>query len=155
MQVSGNTNNYQTLNAQQQAVTLPAPQEPKYSDKEVYEGSNGNLYRGKDGISLTPQAEININNSKEDKATQTSQESQAQKDAQRGVAVDYLAASSKQSQVEIYLAAATDGEYSSNNATADIINTLRDVQKQNNAVEAYATYKEAQNSAKPTPFSLS
>ena len=149
MQVSGDTNNYQALNAQQQAIIQPIPKEPKYSDKEVYEGSNGNLNRGKDGISLTPQAETNISNNQAEKETQASQENQAQKDAQRGVAVDYVAKSSKQSQVEIYLATATDDVSSSSNETADVINTLRDVQKQNNAVAAYATYQESQNSTKP------
>ena len=152
MQVSGNTNNYQTLNTQQQAVILPTPQEPKYSDKEIYEGSNGNLARTKDGIGLTPQGQTNVNNQREDSETEASQEVQDKKDAQRGVAVDYLAASSKKSQVEIYLAVATDGKSSSSNKTADVISTLRDVQKQNNAVQAYATYQETQDSGKPALF---
>ena len=33
------------------------------------------------------------------------------------------------------------------NDTADVIESLRDVQKQNNAVAAYATYEENQNPA--------
>ena len=149
MQVSGNSNNYQTLNAQQQAVILPTPQEPKYSDKEIYEGSKGNLARGKDGIRLTPQGQTNINNIQADKDIEATESAQAKKDEQRGIVVDYLAASSKKAQVEIYLAVATDGKSSSKDATADVLSTLRDVQKQNNAVQAYAAYKENQNSEKP------
>ena len=50
-----------------------------------------------------------------------------------------------QSQVEIYLAVATDGKVDiGDDQTPSIIESLRDVQKQNNAVEAYATYEENQ-----------
>ena len=155
MQISSTTNNYQTLQAQQKPVTLPVePKNPTYTNKEIYEASQGNLIRDNDGkIALTPQGETNINNAKEDKAQEAAQTDQAQKDAQRGVAVDYLAASSKQSQVEIYLAVATDGKHESNsNSTADVIETLRDVQKQNNAVQAYATYQENQVQGKPALY---
>jgi len=146
MQVSSTTN---------QPITLPVqPKEPTYTNKEVYEASQGNLIRSNDGkIALTPQGETNINNDKEDKATQADQADQAQKDANRGVAVDYLAASSQQSQVEIYLAVATDGKHqANNNATADVLETLRDVQKQNNAVQAYATYQDNQAQGKPALY---
>jgi len=153
MQVSSSTNSYQTLQAQPQAVILPVPQEPKYSDKEVYETSNGNIARGKDGnLGLTPQAETNINNAKNEAADTVAAEEQATKDARRGNATDYLATSSKKSQAEIYLAVASEGKVDSNNATADVVNSLRDVQKQNNTVQAYATYKEAQNSTTPSLY---
>jgi len=152
MQVSSHTNNYQALQTKQHPVTLPMPEAPKYSNGEIYEASNGNVIRGEDGkLTLTPQGETNLNNAREDAATSKAQEAQEKRDQTRGHAVDYLAASSKQSQVEIYLAVATDGSYSSDNKTADVISELRDVQKQNNAVEAYATYKESQN-AKPALF---
>jgi len=153
MQVSSNTNNFQALNAYQQPVVLPQPTEPKYSNSEIYEASQGNITRGKDGdLALTPQGENNVNNAKQDKATAVEEEAQAKKDATRGVAVDYLAASSKKSQVEIYLAVATNGEHESKNQTADVISELRDVQKQNNAVQAYATYQEAQKNGQPALF---
>jgi len=154
MQVSSTTNQYQAVQTQNQPITLPVePKDPTYSNKEIYDASQGNLIRGKDGVELTPQGETNINNAQDAKATEADQAAQAQKDSQRGVAVDYLAASSKQSQVEIYLAVATDGKYESNsNATADVISELRDVQKQNSAVQAYATYQDNQAQGKPALY---
>ena len=154
MQVSSTTNQYQALQTQQHPVTLPVqPQDPTYSNKEIYEASQGNLIRGKDGeIELTPQGQTNITNAKNDAAQTAASEVQSDKDATRGVAVDYLAASSQKSQVEIYLAVATEGKASQNNATADVISELREVQKQNNAVQAYATYKEAEKNGLPALF---
>jgi len=154
MQVSSNTNNYQALQAQQQPVTLPVqPQDPKYSNKEIYEASQGNVIRGDEGkLALTPQGETNVNNAKEDQAATAAAEVQAQKDSARETATGFLAASSKKSQVEIYLSVATDGKVSQDNATADVISELRDVQKQNNAVQAYATYQEAQKQGAPALY---
>ena len=152
MQVSSNTHQYQALQSQQHPVTLPAP-EHKYSNKEIYEASDGNIIRGKDGeLQLTPQGETNLNNAKEAAAAKTEAETQAKKDAVRSSATDFLAASSKKSQVEIYLAVATDGKVSQDNQTADVIKSLRDVQKQNNLVQAYATYQEAQKNGIPSLY---
>jgi len=152
MEISSQTNNYQMMNVhqqpKQQPITTPVePTNPKYTNGEIYDASQGNLIRDKDGkISLTPQGENNINNAKQDNADEVSVQAQAKTDAQRGVAVDYVGAQSKQSQVEIYLAVATDGKVEvGGNDTADILESLRDVQKQNNAVAAYATYQENQN----------
>ncbi|MEA3370364.1 MAG: hypothetical protein U9Q40_03420 [Campylobacterota bacterium] len=146
MEISSQTNNFQAMNSHQKPITTPVePKEPTYGNKEIYEASQGNLIRNEGEVVLTPQGQNNLSNSQDAKAAQQQAQAQEQKDAQRGVAVDYLGAKSKQSQVEIYLAVATDGEYSSGNSTASVIESLRDVQKQNNAVEAYATYKEQQN----------
>jgi hypothetical protein len=149
MEISSQSNNYQMMNTHQQPnpITTPVePNEPKYTNGEIYEASQGNLIRDDGDISLTPQGENNINNAKQDNADEASAEAQAKTDAQRGVAVDYIGAQSKQSQVEIYLAVATDGKVEvGGNDTADVIESLRDVQKQNNAVAAYATYEENQN----------
>ena len=155
MEVSSQINNYQALSPLQQRreTSVTAPVEPKdsaYTNGEIYEASQGNLVRGNSGeIELTPQGQNNISNAKDEKATELATQNQATKDAQRGVAVDYIGAQSKQSQVEIYLAVATDGkvEVGSNGDTVSILESLRDVQKQNNAVEAYATYKQNQNSS--------
>ena len=146
MQVSSNTNNYQALQAHQRPVTLPAEkQDPTYSNKEIYEASQGNIIRNdSEKLALTPQGETNVNNAKSEKAETTAAEVQAQKDSTRETATNFLAASSKKSQVEIYLAVATDGKTSQDNATADVISDLRDVQKQNNRVQAYATYQDNQ-----------
>ena len=154
MQVSSNTNQYQSLQAQQQPITLPVqPTEPKYTDKEIYEASQGNISRGKDGsLGLTPQGETNINNAKDAKSEEVAEQAQTGKDETRASATNLLAASSKKSQVEIYLAVATEGKSSSDNQTADVISNLRDVQKQNNAVQAYATYQEEQKNGAPALY---
>ncbi len=155
MEVSSNTNNYQMLSAQQRHIIQPVPQEdPTYTNGEVYEASQGNAIRNDDGdITLTPQGQTNVDNKQADNTAQAQAASQAEKDAQRATATDYLAHKSKQSQVEIYLAVATDNKVElGNDDTASIIESLRDVQKQNNAVQSYATYQENQNPAKLAHF---
>jgi len=153
MEVSSQTNNYQALNSYQQRketpVTLPVEQpKTEASPEDVYKASNGNLISDKDGnISLTPEGQLNVSNAQSAQEEALAQETQSQKDALRGVAVDYTAAQSKKSQVEIALAVATDSSLSSSNDTAAVLESLRDVQKQNNTVEAYATYKQNQNSS--------
>jgi len=144
MQVSMNTNNYQALNVYQQPSIQPI-ELPDYTNKEIYDASQGNIIRGDDGkLTLTPQGELGVTNAVQEQVAQADAQEQAQKDALRSFSVDYLEASSKKSQVEIYLAVATDGDYDSDNETADVISNLREVQQQNDAVQAYATYKEAQ-----------
>ena len=153
MEVSHTNNQYQALQTQQRPVILPTPEDPKYSDKEVYEASQGNISRGKDGeLSLTPQGQTNVNNAQAASEAESAAAAQESKDAARSTATNYLAASSKKSQVEIYLAVATEGKADSNNQTADIISSLRDVQKQNNAVQAYAQYQESQKDGAPALF---
>lgn len=126
----------------------PIPkQDPTYSNKEVYEASQGNVVRNNSGeLAVTPQGQTNLNNAQEAKATQTAEQVQASKDSQRDNATNILSTQSKKSQVEIYLSVASEGNDNPiENNTASIIESLRDVQKQNNAVEAYAAYKENQN----------
>jgi len=146
MEVSGQTSNYQMMNTNQKPITTPVePKEPAYGNKEIYEASQGNLIRNEDKIVLTPQGQNNISNAQEDKATEAEAQTQAKQDQKRENGADYIAHQSKQSQIEIYLSVATDSDVSVGNDTPSIIETLRDVQKQNNAVEAYATYQENQN----------
>ncbi len=147
MEISNNMNNYKILNRQQREVTQPLPkEEPKYDNKEIYEASQGNLIRSSnDEIVLTPQGQNNINNKRANNESEEEATTQAQKDAQRANATDYLAHKSMKSQVEIYLAVATDGKVDLNSdAAPTIIESLRDVQKQNNIVKAYAAYAENQ-----------
>lgn len=119
-------------------ITLPVqPQEAKYTSGD---------------ISLTPQGETNIANAKDEAQVAKAEETQEQKDTQGDVAVDYLGAQSKKSQVEIYLSVATDSNVEIGNDTASIIETLRDVQRQNNAVEAFATYSENQKGGQASLF---
>ena len=155
MEVSSQQNSYQMMNTYQMQNSnkpensiqpVPNPGEQKVSNEDLYEASNGNLVKGKEGgVELTPQGQNNVSNAQEANTAEQEAAAQAEKDAMRGNATDYLAHQSKKSQVEIYLAVATDNKVEfGDNDTASIIESLRDVQKQNNAVEAYATYSENQ-----------
>lgn len=158
MQVSNTTTNYQNMNIYQQPVQQPqnSPSQPIQSDgfnEDIYNASQGNLINSKDGeIVLTPQGENNVADAKEQNSAQTQAEKEAKQDAQREYAAGYVAHKSKQSQVEIYLSVATDKNVNLGNDTATLIETLRDVQKQNNAVEAYATYAQNQKDGNPTLY---
>ncbi len=146
MEVSSQTNSFQTMNMQQKPITTPVePKEPTYNNKEIYEASQGNAIRKDDEVVLTPQGQNNIANAQEDKATEAEAQTQAKQDQMRETGVDYIAHQSKQSQIEIYLSVATDSDVSVGNDTPSVIESLRDVQKQNQAVEAYAAYQENQN----------
>lgn len=140
------TNNYQapsTLQRRQEPpVTAPVesqePQESQDSSNEASEASSSNtVSSGNAGMSSSQQDQGNVNNVVNSLTTQQTQE---QTDAPKSVAVDYVGSQSKQSQVEINLSAATDSQ----NSTASTLESLRNVQKQNNAVDAYATYRENQ-----------
>ncbi len=151
MEISSQSNSYQMMQQYQQPIqpsTEPLKPNDSYSfNKGIYEASQGNAINSKyGGIELTPQGQTNLNAKKEENAAEVDSQEQAKKDAQRGYATDYLAHKSMQSQVEIYLSVATNSNVElGNDSTASIIESLRDVQKQNNAVEAYATYQENQN----------
>jgi len=156
MNVSASTNNYQSINAYQQPknhIQPVTPEQPiaperpttEYSPNDIYKASNGNAIADKDGnLYLTPQGELNIANAKQTKVDAQEAEEQAKKDANRGVAADYIGYQSKKSQVEIYLSVAANSKVDLNDGTATIIESLRETQKQNNAVEAYAQYQENQ-----------
>ncbi len=145
MEISSQQNSYQAMNQYQKPITTPVePNDPKYTNKEVYEASQGNVIRNDESeLALTPQGQTNLTNAQDEKSAEVAQASQEQKDSQRATATDYLARKSTQSQVEIYLAVGNDTQVSSqDDTTATVLQSLRDVQKQNNAVEAYASYKE-------------
>ncbi len=156
MEVSSQTNNYQMMNQYQNKVEpTPLPVvTPPNNNEDIYEASNGNLIQNKENeVVLTPQGQLNVSNSQSAKAEEADAAAQAEKDAKREMGADYIAHQSKKSQVEIYLSVATDDKVSlGDNDTASIIETLRDVQKQNNAVEAYATYQENQKGGHPALF---
>ena len=150
MNVSTQINNYQAINAYQKPqdnpVTLPVePNKPttEYSPSDVYKASQGNAISNKDGeISLTPQGQNNVNNAQEAKANEAAAQTQEKKDDARAFVAGYAGAQSKKSQVEIYLAVASEGKVSLESSdTKSILESLRDVQKENNAVQAYATYQ--------------
>jgi len=146
MEVSSQTNSFQAMNMHQKPITTPVePKEPTYGNGEIYEASQGNLIRNDDEIVLTPQGQNSVANAQEDKMAEAEAQTQAKQDQKRENGADYIAHQSKQSQVEIYLSVATDSDVDLGNSTANVIETLRDVQKQNDAVEAYAKYQENQN----------
>ena len=146
MEVSSQTNSFQAMNMHQKPITTPVePKEPTYGNGEIYEASQGNLIRNDDEIVLTPQGQNSVANAQEDKTAEAEAQTQAKQDQRRENGADYIAHQSKQSQVEIYLSVATDSDVDLGNSTANVIETLRDVQKQNDAVEAYAKYQENQN----------
>jgi len=130
MQISSQTNDYQAMNIYQkpdhsiQPVPNPEPTEP------IEE--------------LTPEEEMNARY--EDQATQAQKDAdaQAKQDAQREYAAGYVSHQSKQTQVEIYLSVATGSDAPIGNDTISTLETLRDIQKQNNQVQAYASYQENQ-----------
>ena len=145
MEVSSQTNSFQTMNMNQKPITNPVePKEPTHGNKEIYEASQGNLIRNDDEVVLTPQGQNNVANAKADNAAEAEAQTQAKQDQMRETGVDYIAQQSKQSQIEIYLSVATESDVSIGNDTSSIIESLRDVQKQNDAVEAYAKYQENQ-----------
>jgi hypothetical protein len=154
MEVSTQTNSYQAMNMYQRSDNsiqpVPEPIKPDASSEDIYKASNGNLIKTEDGtLALTPQGQLNVSKAEEEKLLESQEEIQAQKDQQREYGASYIANKSMQSQVEIYLSVATDSDVDiGSDSTATILESLRDVQKQNNAVEAYATYAQNQNSDK-------
>ncbi len=167
MNVSNMQNNYQILNAYQRPVVpekpiVEPPSEVKppvekppverptteYSPGEVYKASDGNIIADRDGnLSLTPQGKLNVENAKQERADAAAAEVQEKRDNLRGFVVDYAAHQSKKTQVEIYLAVATqnsDIDININHNSINILESLRETQKQNNIVQAYAQYQENQ-----------
>lgn len=142
MQVQSQNNSYASMNMYQQPVEtrLPIntlPEEP------VVEASP----------ELSPEDQLQQDREKQAALDAQAQESQEKKDAQREYAVGYVAHESKQTQVEIYLSVMSDSKVEL--GSDDLVSTieiLRDVQKENNAVAAYATYQENQNAEKATLY---
>lgn len=135
MQVSSQINSYQDLSVKTTPVTIqPVPQEEKKLSN----------------LEVSPEKRLEVENSIDNKQTADAEKSQEQRDQQRGLLVDQLERQSKKTQVEIYLSVATDSKVEiGGNSTIDSINILKDVQKQNNSVAAYATYQENQNGVNP------
>ncbi len=138
MEISAQTNAYQSMNIYQKPEhsiqPVPNP-EPTESTEE-----------------LTPEQEMDARYEEQAAQETKDTEAQAKKDAQREYAAGYVAHQSKQTQVEIYLSVATDNEVSLGNDTISVLESLRDVQKQNNQVQAYATYQENQSDTKPALY---
>jgi len=136
MQVSSSSNNFQALNAYQKPEnsTLPVKAEAENSIQPISPEEPTEI------IKLTSQQQLEQDN--EAQAAET----QATNDARREAGAQQINKQSTQAQVEIYLAVGANDDSSEFSATASRLETLRDVQQQNDNVEAYATYRENQNS---------
>ena len=168
MNTLNTTNNYQAMNIYQRPLSQggsvtsdgpsilpidPKPPKIQYTPENIYKASNGNLIADREGnLAITPQGELNLENTKQATKDEKTAEIQAKKDELRDTAVDYVGYQSKKSQVEIYLSVATDNNIDLGNDLADTIENLREVQKQNNAVEAYAQYQENQQGGEALLF---
>ncbi|WP_300364585.1 hypothetical protein [Hydrogenimonas sp.] len=68
---------------------------------------------------------------------------QEQRDALRELTVGYIGTQSKKTQWEIYMSVTTEADMDSDAPSGiEFYQTLRDIQKQNNVVKAYAAYQE-------------
>ena len=72
---------------------------------------------------------------------ETQQQKQEEKESLRKFVVGSTAIHSKQTQFEIYMSGMTGNEVDITNDYT-ILENLRDIQKQNDTIKAYATYKE-------------
>ena len=90
---------------------------------------------------LSPENQLKVASTVDGKIEAKSAEDQETKDAQRAFFINQVGTQSKKTQVEIYLSVATEEKVSLQNNTLDSLQILRDIQKQNQAVEAYAAYQ--------------
>jgi len=138
MQVNNSTNNYTSLMQYQRPSIPEQPQEtpitiPEFDDQEIISKLK----------TLASEIKDNVQESIQEKATQYQEERQAKKDDARAFLADYAGVQSKKNQWDIYMSVMTDSDVdTSNDNTIDFLKELRDVQQQNNRVEAYALYQE-------------
>jgi hypothetical protein len=137
MQVSNQVNSYEAIKAYQQPTIQPViPENP--------------VQKPVDKPELSPEKQLELERQLQAERDAKAAEEQAQKDQLREYAVGVTGYRSKQTQAEIYLSVATESDVSLGSDTK-VLESLRDVQKQNNAIQAYAAYQENQESLKPTP----
>ena len=138
MQVDSSMNNYATLMQYQRPSIPEQPQEspitiPEFDDQEIIETIKDIAA----GIGEKVQENL------QDKVADYEDETQAKKDDMRAFLADYAGVQSKKNQWDIYMSVMTDSEVdTSNDDSINFLKNLRDVQEQNNRVEAYALYKD-------------
>ena len=138
MQVSNQTNTYTSMNMYQQPVEQRGGAVIQPIIPEVDPTPE-----------LSPEDQLKQDSEKQAQLDAQAAESQAKKDAQREAAAGLIAHESKQTQAEIYLSVMADSKVSlGNDDLVGTIEVLRDIQKQNNTVAAYATYAENQAGGK-------
>ena len=138
MQVDSSMNNYATLMQYQRPSIPEQPQEspitiPEFDDQEIIETIKD----------VTQEIKNNLQDNLEEKVTDYEDENQAKKDNTRAFLADYAGVQSKKNQWDIYMSVMTDSEVdTSNDNSINFLKNLRDVQEQNNRVEAYALYQD-------------
>ena len=138
MQVDNATSTYATLMQYQRPSIPEVPQEnpitiPEYNDQEIIDTIEN----------IADELKSNLQEDLQDKVAQYQEETQAKKDDARAFLADYAGVQSKKNQWDIYMSVMTESDVdTSNDNTIDFLKNLRDIQEQNNRVEAYALYKE-------------
>jgi len=138
MQVDGSLNNYSNLLQYQRPSIPEKPQEspitiPEFGDQEIIDTIKDVV----DGI------KTDIKENIQDKVAKYQEDTQSQKDDTRAFLAGYAGVQSKKNQWDIYMSVMTQSDVdTSNDHSIDFLKNLRDVQEQNNRVEAYALYQE-------------
>jgi len=92
---------------------------------------------------LSPEQQLNLQDKVAEKTGEIRDNVEDQRDRLRQVTVGYAAIDSKKSQFEIYMNGMTGGDLESDNDNAfQFYDRLREIQKQNNTIRAYAAYQE-------------
>jgi hypothetical protein len=137
MQVSAYNNPYQYLQQYQQPqkegpVSTPVEPQPPITIPE-YERPT-----------LPTETQMELQDRINEKRAELGDTLQSQKDAIRQYTVAYTGAQSKKTQFEIYMNNSTDSHIDSDAPTGiEFMQTLRDIQKQNNTIKAFAAYQDA------------
>ena len=87
---------------------------------------------------LDPEKAMELQDRLEEAKSDLAASEEAKRDEIRQLAVGYTAIQSKKSQFEIYMTGTTE----ENPSTVKFMQTLRDIQEQNNTIKAYAAYQE-------------
>jgi len=138
MQVNNSASNYTSLMQYQRPSIPEQPQEspitiPEFNDQEI-------IGKIKD---ITDTIKSDLQENLQDKVSQYQEETQAKKDDTRAFLADYAGVQSKKNQWDIYMSVMTESDVdTSNDNSINFLKNLRDVQEQNNRVQAYATYQE-------------
>ena len=92
---------------------------------------------------LTPEQKLDLQDRLAEKAQEIKEGADAQRDAMRELTVGYVGMRSKQTQWEIYLSGMSGEEVDTGGGDGvQFYNTLREIHEQNNAIKAYAAYRE-------------
>jgi hypothetical protein len=138
MQVNNSANSYASLMQYQRPSIPEQPQEspitiPEFGDQEII----GKIKE------LTSAIKSNLKESIEEKVDDYQADQAEQNDKTRAFLADYAGVQSKKNQWDIYMSVMTESDVdTSNEGTVTILKELRDVQEQNNRVQAYALYQE-------------